>query len=91
MSLVINAPGVELKLQAEAAKRGLSAADFAASILSERLDLASTNGSNVAPFYDTATHEEWVKAFDSWVNSHEGGPSLPESALTRESIYQGRV
>ena len=88
MSLTINAPAVEGRLKKEADKRGLSAADLAVSILSENLPSA---GKNSAPFYETATPEEWAAELDAWINSHEGGVSLPESALTRESFYEGRI
>jgi len=90
MSLVINAPLVEGKLRDEAAKLGLSAAEYAVTILTTHL-APEIYGSNEAPFYATATSEEWNKAFDTWVASHSTGPSLPDSALTRESMYEGRA
>ena len=38
------------------------------------------------PFYETATPEEWVKAFREWVASHEGrGYGFVDDS--RESIY----
>jgi len=90
MSLVIDAPVVEAKLRREAQRCGLSAADLAATILSAHLGTASVNGTDKAPFYATATSEEWLAEFHAWIDSHEGGRSLSESALTRESFYEGR-
>ncbi len=33
------------------------------------------NGSTEKPFYETATREEWLKAFNEWVDSHD--PNTP--------------
>jgi len=91
MSLVIDAPVVEGKLRREAQRRGLSAADLAATILSAHLGPAQASETEAAPFYATATPEQWIAEFDTWVDSHAGGRSLPDSALTRESFYEGRA
>ena len=43
------------------------------------------------PFYETATPEEWVKAFREWAQSHSRHqPSLSDEAISRESIYGDR-
>lgn len=44
------------------------------------------------PFYDTATPEEWVRAFHEWVETHCGLdlPLLSNEAISRESIYGER-
>lgn len=43
------------------------------------------------PFYETATPEEWVKAFREWAESHpRNQPSLSDEAISRESIYRER-
>jgi hypothetical protein len=41
------------------------------------------------PFYETATPDEWVAAFRSWVESHRelNLPTLSDEAISRESIY----
>lgn len=41
------------------------------------------------PFYETATPQEWVAAFQEWVESHRGLnlPTLSNEAISRESIY----
>ena len=42
------------------------------------------------PFYETATPEEWVKAFKNWVNHFPPHPVLSDEAISRESIYRER-
>jgi len=44
------------------------------------------------PFYETATPEEWVAAFQEWVESHRALnlPTLSDEAISRESIYGER-
>ena len=91
MSLVINAPQVEGKLRREAAKRGVTAADYAADILASHLGPQGSDPALIAPFYATATPEQWNSAFDEWVDSHSRRKPLPESALSRESFYEGRT
>jgi len=45
-----------------------------------------------APFYETASAEEWTRAFDEWVQSHRSDqPPLPDDAADRDSIYSGRA
>ena len=89
MSLVINAPKVEGRLRIEAAKRGVSALEYAIDILESHLE-PEDQALKDLPFYATATPEEWEARFDAWVDGHKSGRSLPESALTRESFYEGR-
>lgn len=43
------------------------------------------------PFYETATKEEWAKAFRELAESHEkDSPMLSDEAISRESIYGER-
>ncbi|MEA5516481.1 hypothetical protein [Nodularia sp. UHCC 0506] len=44
------------------------------------------------PFYETATPQEWVTAFQEWVESHRelNLPTLSDTAISRESIYGER-
>ncbi|GFE72149.1 hypothetical protein [Chroococcus sp. FPU101] len=44
------------------------------------------------PFYETATPEEWAKAFMEWAESHRGMnmPHLSDEDISRESIYGER-
>ncbi len=55
--------------------------------------LAASDNGQPEPnsFYETATAEEWVKAFAEWANSHD--PSIPALTLqdvSRESLYEDR-
>src|SRR6266404_295965 len=82
-------PPLEIKpetaemLAAQAKAQGVSVDDYLRSLLSP------TNGqAEEKPLYETATPEEWVRAFREWAASH---PVLPVVADdSRESIYQGR-
>jgi hypothetical protein len=91
MSLTINAPQVEGKLRQEAAKLGVTAADYAADILASHLGPQDGDPATGAPFYATATPAQWNSAFDEWVDSHPRRTPLPESSLGRESFYEGRA
>lgn len=43
------------------------------------------------PLCETLSPEEWKKMFHTWLDSHDPKlPVLPEEALRRESIYEGR-
>ncbi|BAY63106.1 hypothetical protein NIES22_31850 [Calothrix brevissima NIES-22] len=44
------------------------------------------------PFYETATPQEWIAAFQKWVESHQDMnlPTLNDEDISRESIY-GKV
>lgn len=41
------------------------------------------------PFYETATPDEWVKAFREWADSHRRDtPILSDYAVSRAGIYE---
>jgi hypothetical protein len=41
------------------------------------------------PFYETATPDEWVKAFREWADSHkQDTPILSDYAVSRAGIYE---
>ncbi len=43
------------------------------------------------PFYQTATPEEWGRAWREWAAGHHSqSPGLSEEAVGRDSIYEGR-
>lgn len=67
----------------------MSAAKQAENILATHLEPQENKG--VEPFYATATLEQWNEAFDAWVDSHPVRGPLPDSALSRESFYEGRA
>lgn len=53
---------------------------------------AVTEREESVPFYETASAEEWTRAFSEWVQSHPAdGRSLSDDAATRDSIYSGRA
>jgi len=70
-------------LAAQARAQGLSVDDYLRSLL------LRTNGEvDEMPLYESATPEEWVRAFREWAASH---PLLQVTADdSRESIYQER-
>jgi hypothetical protein len=43
------------------------------------------------PFYETATAEEWSRAWAAWAESHPADtPLLSDEAISRDAIYEGR-
>ncbi len=43
------------------------------------------------PFYETATPEEWSRAWRQWAAGHHSqSPGLSDEAVSRDSIYEGR-
>jgi hypothetical protein len=53
------------------------------------MELADENDGR--PLYEKASPEEWARAFREWAESHTDKlPSLPDEAISRESIYEGR-
>jgi hypothetical protein len=87
MTLTVQIPAeLEKRLEAEAAEHGLTAAEYVRAVL-ERI--FATPGR--APLWMTATKDEWLKAFNSWMESHDPAlPPLSEEATSRESIYGER-
>ena len=70
-------------LAAQARCRGLSVDDYLRTLL------PSANGDlEEQPLYQSATPEEWVRAFREWAASHPTPPAIADDS--RESIYQGR-
>jgi hypothetical protein len=69
-------------IAAEARARGLSVDEYLKSLLPQ-----SNGDEDEKPLYETATPEEWVRAFREWTTSH---PILPTADDSREGIYQGR-
>lgn len=90
MTLVINAPEIEGKLQKEATRRGVTAEAVAVDILTSQLDAGQDGPQQATPFHATASPEEWVEAFNRWVDGHPVRQPLPEDAFSRESFYEGR-
>jgi len=75
-------PDTAEQIAAAAQARGISVDEYLKSLLPQ------TNGdADEKPLYETATHEEWVRAFREWATSH---PILQIADDSRESIYLGR-
>ena len=70
-------------LSAQAENRGLSVDDYLRSLLPK-----ANGGTEEARLYESASAEEWVRAFQDWVASHPVLPVIADDS--RESIYQGR-
>ena len=81
MALKIVAPEIEGRLRREAANRGVSAADYAVSLL--RVGLPADAVAAESP----ASLDAWLQAFHGWVNGHKYRTPLPESATTRAAFY----
>jgi len=48
-------------------------------------------GDGSKPFYETATPEEWSRAWREWAAGHHSqSPGLSDEAVGRDSIYEGR-
>jgi hypothetical protein len=86
MTLIIDvAPEVEGRLREEAARRGQDAGEYVSDLLSEMFR------ERPRPFYETASPEEWVRAFREWAASHKStAPPIPLEALRRENMYEDR-
>ena len=68
-------------LKEQAAEQGISL-----DTLLRRLAEEALNPTAEKPFYETATREEWLKAFNQWVESHN--PDTPVILDdSREAIY----
>lgn len=87
MTLTIEIPpDLEARLEAEAARRGVDASDYARLILEERLLSGQSK-----PFWATASKEEWLRAFNQWMDNQDATlPPLPDEATRRESFYGDR-
>ena len=73
-------------LQEKAAAQGKSLDDFLRAAFEE-----PSGAQAERPFYETASTEEWLKAFNEWVSSHpKNTPGLTLEDVSRESIYGDR-
>lgn len=87
MTLTLNlSPEQERTLRIRATVNGRAADEYTLELLDKTLT-APPEGQHERPFYETATTEEWLAAFDEWVNSHDpNGPVLLDDS--REVIYE---
>ena len=78
-------PEIEQRVKAEANAHGLSVEDYILKVLEREAPNSEAN------FAQTASPEEWVKAFHDWVhNTRPAHPPLSDEAISRESIYRER-
>ena len=81
-------PELEDRLHHAAARKGVAPAEYARMLLEESLLSAEQEG---LPFWATATKEEWLQAFNAWMDSHDPTLSLlSDEAISRESMYGER-
>ena len=87
MGLMVQIPSeLEKRIEAEAAKRGISVDEYV-QVLLERMLV----GPGELPSWMKATKEEWLKAFNAWMDSHDPAlPPLSDAAVSRESFYGER-
>lgn len=87
MTLTLDlSPEQEAALHEKAALDGKDEREYALRLLDDALGIAAPVP-GARPFYETATTEEWIAAFDEWVNSHDpNGPVLLDDR--REIIYE---
>lgn len=52
-----------------------------------KLDAEGTTKPEEKPFWETATPEEWIAAFNKWIDELPPGPGLSDWAVSRDSIY----
>lgn len=90
------APELLQALTAQATASGLTVNDYLARLLGlteghEENAEGLNGGSGQRPFYETASTEEWLKAFNEWAASHDRNiPGLSLEDVSRESIYEDR-
>ena len=85
MTLILDlSPEQEARLREQAAAHGQAADQYALSLLDGALNTGVTEQ---RPFYETATTEEWLAAFDAWTASLD--PNTPVLLNdSREVIYE---
>ena len=100
MTLTINAPAVESRLQQEAAQQGLSVEEYALRLLEAHLGheehsvqqkvIGQGQEPKALPLQQKTSSEAWLLRFRAWVESHGDFPTLPPQSFERASFYEGR-
>ena len=78
-------PEIEERIKQKAAEKGLTVEAFIETVID-----ANVSRQTGKSFAETATPEEWVKAFKDWINHFPAHPVLSDEAISRESIYRER-
>lgn len=82
MTVTLNLrPELEAGLLAQAQASGKTVEDYLLSLV-ERVVLAGVQ--------HTLPAEERAAAFEAWAANHRATPPLPDHAVTREGLYDGR-
>jgi hypothetical protein len=78
-------PEIEERIKQRAAERGLTVEAFIETVID-----ATVNKQPGKSFAETASTEEWEKAFKDWITHFPPHPTLSDEAISRESIYRER-
>jgi hypothetical protein len=85
-------PEKEARLIAVARAKGLSTDALVREALDRILADAPEAAGQPRSLQDELTPEEWVRQFDTWVDSHDRTtPLLSDEAISRDSIYPDRI
>ncbi len=85
-------PEIEKRLAKKAEENGVPIENYLEVFIEDSLAEETEDGSKKKPFYETATAEEWIAEFETWIDSHKDKnyPSIPDEALRRENMYEDR-
>ena len=90
MALAIQAPDLESRLVELASRQGVTPEDYIRQLVETRHPPEQGVGMPaVAPLYKTAGVQEWLRAFDAWIDGHPQREPLPDDAFNRASFYEG--
>ena len=82
----------ETRLRAEASRRGLTAEKYVMMVLEVLVKTRMDSSEQEAPFYLSATDEEWERELQDWIDEQDtSAPPLPDEALRRENLYEDRI
>src|SRR5689334_22795883 len=96
MTLVIDAePELMIRLEEEAAKKGLAVKEYVRRLLESQVLTTETSDRTGKPDNEQQNGREpdteadqWERAFETWIKRHGvHGPPLREEALQRDHIY----
>ena len=91
MTLTIDLPaGIEERLRSVADSEGVPMEKFVLGLIEEKIGSGGVEGGEL---WRTLSTEEWLAAFQEWVESHKHieAPVIPLEALRRENMYEDRL
>jgi predicted transcriptional regulator len=77
-------PELEERLRAAAERQGVAPEKLALNAIEEKLPPDPMK----RVLWNGMTVEEWIRETRAWVESRPPGPSLPDEAFSRESMYE---